>query len=205
MKYLLGLALAALSILCTVHTARADMIPIEQAKAMCDRGDTGPRTVYGETKDEAAVKKIMVTWTCMTLVQGKVKEAFALYVSKDFCDHSHMANAGLKPCSNYDEVERMFTRMSVMMVHDGKIEFPTSAVVNGELVTQYGAGVDSWRVHDGKITDHWDASPAVAVTLSAHDKSFSDRMQKQIDLGVRLPGGPEGMADPTAAGAPPSK
>jgi predicted SnoaL-like aldol condensation-catalyzing enzyme len=205
MKYLLGLALAALSILCTVHTARADMIPIEQAKALCDRGDTGPRTVYGETKDEAAAKKIMVTWTCMTLVQGKVKEAFALYVSKDFCDHSHMANAGLKPCSNYDEVERMFTRMSVMMVHDGKIEFPTSAVVNGELVTQYGAGVDSWRVHDGKITDHWDASPAVAVTLSAHDKSFSDRMQKQIDLGVRLPGGPEGMADPTAAGAPPSK
>jgi len=92
---------------------------------------------------------------------------------------------------HYEEVERMFTRMSVMMVHDGKIEFPTSAVVNGELVTQYGAGVDSWRVHEGKITDHWDASPAVAVSLSAHDQSFSDRMQKQIDLGVRLPGGPE--------------
>jgi len=205
MKLTLGLALAALSFLCTARPANADMIPIEQAKAMCARGDTGPRTVYGETKDEAAAKKIMVAWTCMTLVQGKVKEAFELYVSKDFCDHSHMANAGLKPCSNYEEVERMFTRMSVMMVHDGKIEFPTSAVVNGELVTQYGAGVDSWRVHEGKITDHWDASPAVAVSLSAHDQSFSDRMQKQIDLGVRLPGGPAGMADPGAPAAPAPK
>lgn len=205
MKSAVMMALAALITAGTIHTAAADMIPIEQAKAMCDRGDTGPRTVYGETKDEAAAKKIMVTWTCMTLVQGKVKEAFERYVSKDFCDHSHMANAGLKPCSDYAEVERMFTRMSKMMVHDGKIEFPTSAVVNGELVTQYGAGVDSWRVHEGKITDHWDASPAVAVTLSAHDKSFSDRMQKQIDLGVRLPGGPEGMADPNAPAGPPPK
>lgn len=197
MKQLIWSTLA----LCGIATqGTADQIPIEQAKAMCARGDVGPRTTYGETKDEAAAKKIVVTWACMTMVEGKAKEAFEKYVSRDFCDHSHMANAGLKPCSNYEEVSRMFSGMAAGMTRNGKIEFPVSATVNGEMVTQYGAGADIWRVHDGKITDHWDASPPVTTTLTAHDQAFSDRMQKQIDTGVRQgrggPGGPAGPGGP---------
>lgn len=132
-------------------SAHAEQIPIETAKSLCASGDVGPRTTYGETKDEAAAKKIQFNWTCMVLVEGKVKEGFEKHVSKDFCDHSHMANAGLKPCSTYDETLRMFSGMAGNMVRDGKIEFPTSSTVNGEMVTQYGAGAGSRQVADLSI------------------------------------------------------
>jgi predicted SnoaL-like aldol condensation-catalyzing enzyme len=178
----MGLALSALFL---AGTSQADEIPISQAKTMCANGDVGPRTVYGETKGEAAAKKLMFEWVCMTLVDGKVKEAFEKYVSRNFCDHSHMVTAGLKACGDYAETETAFERMSKMLVKNGKIEFPTSATVNGEMVTQWGAGADIFRVHGGKITDHWDASPPVSISMAAHDQAFSDRMQKQIDTGVR--------------------
>lgn len=170
-----------------VGMATADEIPIEKAKAMCASGDVGPRTVYGETKEEATAKKIAFQWACMVLVDGKVKEGFEKYVSKDFCDHSHMANAGLKPCASYEETLKLFNGMASMLKKNGKIEFPVVATVNGELVTQYGVGADIFRVHDGKLTDHWDASPPAERKLEAHDQAFSDRMQKQIDTGVRQP------------------
>jgi predicted SnoaL-like aldol condensation-catalyzing enzyme len=178
----LGLALSALWL---AGAAQADEIPISQAKTMCANGDVGPRTAYGETKDEAAAKRLMFDWACMTLVDGKVKEAFEKYVSKNFCDRSHMVTAGLKKCADYAETESAFEHMSKMLVKDGKIEFPTSATVDGEMVTQWGAGADIFRVHDGKITDHWDASPPVSITMTAHGQAFSDHMQKQIDTGVR--------------------
>ncbi|HTP39453.1 MAG TPA: hypothetical protein VMI92_07730 [Steroidobacteraceae bacterium] len=200
MKLSLMIAGLGLAAVCATGAARADMIPIAQAKAMCASGDVGPRTAYGETRDEAAAKKIAFTWACMVLVEGKVKEGFEKYVSKDWCDHSHMANSGLKPCANYDETLKLFSGMSGMMVKDGKIEFPVMATVNGELVTQWGAGADIFRVHDGKLTDHWDASPPRNASLEAHDQAFSDRMQKQIDTGVKQPG--LGLAG-VAAGAPP--
>jgi predicted SnoaL-like aldol condensation-catalyzing enzyme len=177
-----GLALSALWL---SGTSLADEIPISQARTMCSTGDVGPRTVYGETRDEAAAKKLVFDWACMALVDGKVKEAFAKYVSKRWCDHSHMVTAGLKACADYAETEAAFEHMSKMLVKDGKIEFPTSATVNGEMVTQWGAGADIFRVHDGKMTDHWDASPPVGITMTAHEKAFSERMQKQIDTGVR--------------------
>lgn len=200
---LAGLGLAAL---CATGSARADMIPIAQAKTLCAAGNVGPRTAYGETKDEAAAKKVAFTWACMVLVEGKVKEGFEKYVSKDFCDHSHMANSGLKPCASYEETLKLFSGMSSMMIKDGKIEFPVMATVNGEMVTQWGAGADIFRVHDGKLTDHWDASPPMNASLEAHDKVFSDRMQKQIDTGVKQPGmGLAGVAAGGAGGAPPSK
>lgn len=185
----------ALSGLLTVGVSQADEIPIEQAKKMCSTGDVGPRTTYGETKAEVANKKVVVTWACMSLVDGNAKEAFEKYVSKDFCDHSHMITGGLKDCSGYDETEKQFAGMAKMMVKNGKIEFPIASTVNGEMVTQWGAGADIFRVHDGKITDHWDASPPVKITMDAHDQKFSDRMQKQIDTGVRQ-GPPLGGGSP---------
>jgi len=173
-----------------VSSARADEIPISVARARCAAGDVGPRTVYGETPAEASAKKIAFEWACGVLVEGRVKQAFAQYVAKDFCDHGHLVTAGLERCGTYAETLRDFERMSGRMVHNGMIEFPTSAAVDGEMVTQYGAGADIFRVHDGKITDHWDASPPVDVSLKAHGKAFADHMQQQIDEGRRLPGGP---------------
>jgi predicted SnoaL-like aldol condensation-catalyzing enzyme len=166
-------------------TGHADEIPISQAKSMCASGDFGPRTAYGETKDEAASKKLVFEWACMTLVDGKVKEAFAKYVSRNFCDHSHMVTAGLKPCGDYAETETAFEGMSKMLVKNGRIEFPIQGTVNGEMVTQWGAGADIFRVHAGKLTDHWDASPPASITMMGHSQKFSDRMQQQIDTGVR--------------------
>ena len=190
MRLYAAFAMLLLPGLLTLSSARADEIPISEARARCAAVDVGARTAYGETQQEAAAKKIAFQWACGVLVEGRVKQAFAQYVSKDFCDHSHMVTAGLKPCGTYAQTLKNFERMSTMMVRNGKIEFPLWAAVNGEMVTQYGAGADIFRVHDGKITDHWDASPPVDVTLKAHDKTFSDHMQQQIDEGRRLPGGP---------------
>lgn len=183
--------------------ANAEEVPVAKVKALCAAGYVGPRTAYGETKEEAANKKIMYEWTCLTLADGKAKEAFDKYVSKDFCDHSHMINAGLEPCADYAQTLSMFSRMGGMLVKGGKIEFPMAASVNGEIVTQYGAGADIWRVHDGKITDHWDGSPPVTIALTAHDQAFSDRMQRQIDTGKRIQGaGIPGATAPAAPAAP---
>ena len=177
----LGVALFA------AQPADSAEIPIAQLKAWCAAGYVGPRTTYGETKAEAANKKIVYQWTCLTLVQGKADQAFDLYVSKDFCDHSHMINAGLKECADWSETRAMFERMGGMLAKSNAIEFPIAATVNGEMVTQWGAGADIWRVHNGLITDHWDASPPITITMTGHNQAFSDRMQEQIDTGKRLP------------------
>jgi len=189
---------AAVAALFAAQTASADQIPIAQAKAWCAAGYVGPRTTYGETKSEAANKKIVYTWTCMSLVEGKVDQAFDLYVSKDFCDHSHMINHGLKDCSDWAETRAMFERLGAMSAKSSSLEFPVAATVNGEMVTQWGAGADIWRVHNGLITDHWDASPPINITMTGHDQAFSDRMQKQIDTGKALGGFPAGGAPPPA-------
>jgi predicted SnoaL-like aldol condensation-catalyzing enzyme len=177
-------------VLLTAMTAPAAAHQVTAAKAheMCAAGYVGPRTVYGETKDEAAAKNVMYRWYCLAVVAGKADEAFTKYVSKDICDHSHMINAGLKACGTYDEMLQMFRGMGAMMSKAANIEFPVYATVNGDMVTQYGEGVDIFRVNkDGKITDHWDASPPADVALKAHDQAFSDRMQSQIDTGKRAP------------------
>ncbi|MFT3905134.1 MAG: hypothetical protein QM718_02345 [Steroidobacteraceae bacterium] len=199
---LAGLCVCALM---AVGAANADQITVAEAKAKCAANDVGPRTTYGETKEEVANKLVAFKWACGVLVEGTAKASFEKYVSKDFCDHSHMINAGLKNCSSYDDAQKMFSGMAAMMAKGGKIEFPVVATVNGEMVTQYGEGVDIFRVHDGKITDHWDASPPTARNISAHDQTFSDRMQKQIDTGKRLQGaGIETAPGAIPGGAPPA-
>ncbi len=203
MKKLLMLVSVGLCALGLQGVAHADQIPLAEAKERCAKVDVGPRTTYGETKAEAEAKKIAFKWACGVLVEGRTKEAFEQYVSKDFCDHSHMANAGLKECSTYDEMVKQFAGMASMLVKDGKIEFPVVAAVNGDMVTQYGEGVDIFRVKNGKITDHWDASPPTRREINPHDQEFSDRMQKQIDTGKRQGLG-LGTALPGAGGPPPA-
>jgi predicted SnoaL-like aldol condensation-catalyzing enzyme len=197
-------AFAALAVFVTgMQPVAAHQVKTAKAREMCAQGYVGPRTVYGETKSEKEAKRIQYAWYCLAVVNGKADEAFEKYVAKDICDHSHMANAGLKPCATYDDMLKMFRGMGAMMSKGDSLEFPVYSTVNGDLVTQYGEGVDIFRVNkDGKISDHWDASPPADVDLKAHDQAFSDRMQQQIDTGKRNAAPPMGGA-PGAGGSGP--
>jgi hypothetical protein len=42
------------------------------------------------------------------------------------------------------------------------------------MVTMYGTGVDIFRVVNGKITDHWDASPAKAIAFKDKPTDMAD-------------------------------
>jgi hypothetical protein len=92
----------------------ADPIPKAQALAACQSGAVvGADTPYGETAAEKQAKKIAFDWNCLSMVEGKVEEAFAKYVSRDWCDHSHLVTSGQKDCGNYDETLVSFKRTAV--------------------------------------------------------------------------------------------
>ena len=135
--------------------------------------DVGPPTTYGETPAEAAAKKVVFEWNYMTLIERNPRQAFATYVGRNWCDHGHLATAGRRECVGYDEAVADWSRRFGQSLKSGeRVEIPTMATVDGEMVTMYGAGVDIFRVHEGKITDHWDASPPADVTLKAHKPTF---------------------------------
>jgi hypothetical protein len=186
-----------------MHGACADEIPVAKAKALCDAGNTGPRTPFGETKEEAAAKKTAFAFSCGTLVYGKPQVTFKKYVAADFCDHSHLLTAGLKPCASAEEALRFLSAGAAdSAAKTGTIEMPLSAAVDGEIVTMYGAGVDVFRVHNGKITDHWDGGPAKSLQLKmdANATAMAACMQRQIDTGAR-----QGPGDaPACLGPPPA-
>lgn len=155
--------------------ARADMVSRQKAVEMCRPVvQTGPLTPYGETAAEQAAKKIAYEWNCLSMVEGKAREAFEKYVSKDFCDHSHLLTQGRKDCGNYDETLANFVRMVQQFGGGDSLEVPVMASVNGEMVTMFGAGVDIFRIKDGKLTDHWDASPPTRITVKAHAPGFAE-------------------------------
>jgi len=136
--------------------------------------DVGPPTTYGETPAEAANKRVMFEFVHMVMVERKPAEAFEEYVSPDYCNHGHLSTFGWRDCAGYTETARRWIREYSSPVYPGEtIEMPTIATVDGEMVTMYGDGVDIFRVHDGKITDHWDASPPAEVQLGAHSPAFS--------------------------------
>lgn len=135
--------------------------------------DVGPTTTYGETKAEAANKRLMFEFLHMNHFDRKPKEAFEKYVSKDYCNHGHLSTRGQKDCAGYDETLQRWMRYATPVKPGQTMEVPTIASVNGEMVTMYGEGVDIFRVHNGKITDHWDASPPAEAKLGAHDPDFA--------------------------------
>jgi predicted SnoaL-like aldol condensation-catalyzing enzyme len=152
--------------LVTTTDVRADQLTGAQAKALCSKGDSGPKTVYGETPEEAANKKVVFDWNCQMMVRRDIKGAFANYVSKDWCDYGHMVNQMKKLCGTADETMVFFTRFAGKPLADtDTLEFPTQATVNGPMVTMYGAGVDIFEVRNGKIVAHYDASPTKAVAF----------------------------------------
>lgn len=145
--------------------------------------NTGPVSAFGETPQETANKRVVFEWTYL-LMTGHAQAAFEKYVSKDFNDHSHLVRAQCK-CARpgYQEALASFTKprkggpptmqppTTTNPAGAPAAGFPTMATVDDDMVTMYSPGVDVFRVVDGKITDHWDASPAAAISLPA-EKPF---------------------------------
>ncbi len=174
MKRRICIAITTLALALSAGYATAQTTPNS------DGIDVGPLTPYGETPAESANKLVLFKMNKM-IAEGHPDEAFALYVSKDVCDHSHMVTHGKRECGNYSDMLATFHSMG-----DGQdkgpspapggagMRMPKLATVNGELVTMYDIGVDIFRVHDGKVTDHWDASPPAAVNIEAHAPGFAE-------------------------------
>ncbi len=163
------------SLVLTTQPALADKITGKQAKELCAKGDTGPKTAYGEFPEETAAKKIVFQWNCMTMVERKVNEGFEKYVDKNWCDHGHLVTKGQNRCGTFDEAIVFFNRMAGAPLKDTDvIEFPLQSAVNGDHVTMYGEGVDIFRVVNGKLTDHWDASPAKAISFKDKNAGMAD-------------------------------
>lgn len=139
--------------------------------------NTGPISAFGESADEAAKKRVVFEWTHM-MMRGQVQAAFEKYVSKSFADHSHLVRAQCK-CAHpgYQEAITSFLTPhkegppASAAGQPAGAGLPTLATVDDDMVTMYNPGVDVFRVVDGKITDHWDASPAAAISLPA-EKPF---------------------------------
>lgn len=147
-------------LLSLVFIAVGQATPIDPA--IIKKGDTGPVTAFGETQAEQLSKKVMFDWVYLMMVDRKPQEAFAKYVSKNYCDHGHLAAGMNRDCASYEETLKSFMRYARPLKSNEKVEIPTMAAVNGEMVTMFGDGIDIFRVHSGKITDHWDASPPAA-------------------------------------------
>ncbi|MFT3907210.1 MAG: hypothetical protein QM718_12945 [Steroidobacteraceae bacterium] len=171
---LISAATFAAVLLAHAPVVRADPLTKAAALAACEKAQFGPETPYGETAAEKQAKKLTFQWNCKAMVEGKVSEAFEKYVSKDFCDHSHLVTRGQKDCGNYAETEQSFERMAKQFGGGPTIEVPVLATVDGDMVVHYGEGVDIFRVKDGKLTDHWDASPPAEISIDAHAPGFTD-------------------------------
>lgn len=156
---------------------QAEQITGERAKEICAAGDTGPVTSYGEFPEETAAKRIVFEWNCAMMVERNVEAAFERYVAEDWCDHAHMVTRGENRCGTYEETMALFARMNSEPLEDDEIiEFPTQYMVNGDHVTVYGAGVDIFRVVNGKLTDHWDASPTRAISFEDKPEGMAERI-----------------------------
>ena len=171
------LACAGFSVAWSFAADWASPITIDQGRKLCHpEVKVGDLTPYGETPAEAANKLVTFKWVCQAFVDDDPDGAFKNYVSPDFCDHSHLVTHGKRACGSYAETLPNFERMAKMGATAGSLEFPSSATVDGEMVTMWGEGVDIFRVQDGKITDHWDASPPDTITVKAHPPGTAQRV-----------------------------
>jgi len=123
-----------------------------------------------DTPQEAADKKVVAGWAGL-LSQGMVKEAFTLYVSKSFNDHSDMLGSMMKGQKLTWASVEAFMEKDPNFAPGAKpnpIKVAQVLVADRDMVTQYGSiGVDIFRVKNGKIIEHWDASPPQsAVTIA---------------------------------------
>ena len=110
-------------------------------------------------------------------------------------DLDSLSTRGRRDCVGYDEALADAMKRSRRPKIGDRIEAPTMATVDGEMVTMYGRGVDIFRVHDGKITDHWDASPPAPIRVKAHNPAVTERMERTL-AGEDIPPGPPAAMAP---------
>jgi len=140
--------------------------------------------IFQESPQETANKQVVLAWSQL-LGSGRAQEAFEKYVSKDFVEHSHLVTRHTKTGhAGYAEALAFLSRDlstngapgSAPPAATAPAAAPAAAaptrrlagvlVADDDHVTMYGGiGADIFRVENGKITDHWDASPPTPVTL----------------------------------------
>lgn len=162
--------LAVTALLASAGMASATKLDLSKITTV-DQGpklDDPPSAEFGETPEEAAAKKTFIAFLDLMMIQRQPKQAFEKYVSKEYCNHSHLSTHGAVRCAGYDYMLAKWTKFYGSPVKPGElVEIPTVFRVNGEMVTAFGEGIDVFRVVNGKITDHWDASVPVAMSFPA--------------------------------------
>jgi len=171
-KLALTVLAGAALVLAAGQTAAARHMTMAEAEKMCHPTvNTGLPSPTGENPAEAANKRVIFAWNCEIFVDHDPEDAFKTYVDPSFCDHTHLITHGTRACGTYAEALRDFHNMR-SSAPAGDIELPMQAAVDGEIVTMYGEGIDIFRVHDGKITDHWDGGPAGDVNIKGPPPGF---------------------------------
>jgi len=136
-----------------------------------------PDAIWHYTPQEAANIQVVLHWSRL-LFSGHPTEAFQTYVSKRFVEHSHLVTSRLPGGhAGYAQALAFLThdlgaapakasgskRMSAAVTPQ---KASPILVADGDLVTLYSRiGADIFRVKDGRITDHWDATPQGRVVL----------------------------------------
>lgn len=128
-----------------------------------------------ETPAEQQARRVVTEWYRLRET-GHGREAVEKYMAKDFVSHSHIGglNQPKDGRSDYQRELEMAERMSgaQMKLPPELTLTPFQIRVDDDLVTYYAGNlaVDIMRVKNGKITDHWDASPLDPVTLIGEKK-----------------------------------
>ncbi|MGC3980617.1 MAG: hypothetical protein QM808_05090 [Steroidobacteraceae bacterium] len=130
--------------------------------------DVGPLDAYGEMPQESANKRLVFEWLDLAIKQQQPQQAFEKYVSKQFKEHSHLLRKQGQDAAGYTEKLAEVTKQAEQFKKGVDLGLPKQAAVNGEMVTLYGRTLDIYRVENGRITDHWDASPAQTITIKEH-------------------------------------
>jgi len=141
-----------------------------------------PDAIWHYTPQEAANMQVVLQWSRL-LFSGHPRDAFQRYVSKRFVEHSHLVTSRLQSGhAGYAQALAFLThdlgaapakavgskRTSVAVTPQKPLPV---LVADGDLVTLYSRiGADIFRVKDGRITDHWDATPRRRVVLAGQSQ-----------------------------------
>lgn len=150
--------------------------------------DVGPLTPYGETVAEKARKLELFEFYDLAFRQGQPERAFARYVSPKFKDYSHLLTHGGPPAGYRQKLAQV--RRLLVRYRAGRFELPDQASIDNEMITAYGSTLDVYRIHDGKIVAHWDASPPAPITIPAHAPGTAERVMSgkgPAPPGLRMP------------------